>query len=186
MKGCTECYKTSDNQHFNCPYRMADGRHFTDYRPRCLTNYAFPTDRPMSSYEYRQYLVHNATELMQQNKRAFYKTNSCGPCVEPFNVGTMLPEQNMVECDASTCKISMNDQNGLGNGRKYSSSVDQAQQAFLKMKQKEQEILSQQKNCCTTSEDDLSLYPFDNSFGSSYARLTVPGGGEPFNGGNVL
>ena len=32
------CYKTSDNKFMDCPPRMADGRHFTDYRPNCHTN----------------------------------------------------------------------------------------------------------------------------------------------------
>ena len=31
------CYKTGDNKHLQCPPRMNDGRHFTDYRPNCYT-----------------------------------------------------------------------------------------------------------------------------------------------------
>ncbi len=27
------CYKTGDNRYNDCPPRMADGRHFTDFRP---------------------------------------------------------------------------------------------------------------------------------------------------------
>ena len=34
----SDCFKTSDNKHFGCPPRMADGRHFTDYRPSCHIN----------------------------------------------------------------------------------------------------------------------------------------------------
>ena len=29
------CYKTSNNKYSDCPPRMADGRHFTDFRPNC-------------------------------------------------------------------------------------------------------------------------------------------------------
>ena len=32
------CHKTSDNKHFDCPPRMDDGRHFTDYRSNCHIN----------------------------------------------------------------------------------------------------------------------------------------------------
>ena len=32
------CYKTGDNKHLQCPPRMDDGRHFTDYRPNCELN----------------------------------------------------------------------------------------------------------------------------------------------------
>ena len=32
------CYKACNNKHFNCPPRMDDGRHFTDYRPNCHVN----------------------------------------------------------------------------------------------------------------------------------------------------
>ena len=32
------CYKASNNKYFNCPPRMDDGRHFTDYRSSCDTN----------------------------------------------------------------------------------------------------------------------------------------------------
>ena len=32
------CYKTTNNKYFNCPPRMSDGRHFTDYRPVCDVN----------------------------------------------------------------------------------------------------------------------------------------------------
>ena len=32
------CDKTSNNKFFNCPPRMSDGRHFTDYRPSIYVN----------------------------------------------------------------------------------------------------------------------------------------------------
>ena len=31
----SKCSKTTNNKYFNCPPRMDDGRHFTDYRPNC-------------------------------------------------------------------------------------------------------------------------------------------------------
>ena len=34
----TNCNKTSNNKYFNCPAKMSDGRHFTDYRPSCYVN----------------------------------------------------------------------------------------------------------------------------------------------------
>ena len=41
----------------NCPPRMDDGRHFTDYRPNCFVNNLIQTqNRVTDSYYYRQFL----------------------------------------------------------------------------------------------------------------------------------
>ena len=54
------CYKTSDNKHDGCPPRMADGRHFTDYRPSCTTNMSIGSDNGVSgSNQYRHFLQNN-------------------------------------------------------------------------------------------------------------------------------
>ena len=60
-----DCYKTSNNKHFGCPPRMADGRHFTDYRPSChINNIIRSGNNVMNSFEYRLFLTRNAEELM--------------------------------------------------------------------------------------------------------------------------
>jgi len=100
---------------YNCPNRLSDGRHFTDYRPRCFTNFdALP--KPMSSYDYRMYLTHQAEHLIEQNRQDAFRKNMCEPCVNP---STMLPEQHVQVCDGRKCSFPVNDPNGLGLGRKY-------------------------------------------------------------------
>ena len=32
MNSKNNCHKTTNNKYFQCPPRMSDGRHFTDYR----------------------------------------------------------------------------------------------------------------------------------------------------------
>lgn len=187
QRECSDCSRVSNNKHFNCPPNMADGRHFTDYRPRCMANFVFPENESLNSYEYRQYLIHNADTLIKENQIRAYKANMCGPCVEPFDIGTMLPEQNMVSCDASTCKTFLSDQNGLGTGRMYNTVPKNTtpRNEFLRGKQNEQTYMRQFTNCCTSDEDNLQYYPWDGQVTEEQVgRLSVPGGGIPMSGGN--
>ena len=192
MKECDACTRSSDNKHFNCPPHMADGRHFTDYRPRCLINLATTTveNNTMNSYEFRQYLVHNADNIMRQNKIAVYQENLCGPCMDPYDIGTMLPEQTIVECNANTCKTFTNDPNGLGVGRQYVTSDNKQamdhRTGFLQGKQKEQEWMKQKLNCCTSGIDDLQYFPYDNVVDADFGRATLPSGAKPMSGGDKL
>lgn len=96
------------NEIFDCPPRMDDGRLFTSYYPRCFTNL-----ERKNSYDYRQYMINNAIDIMEKNRHM----KSCGPCMKPFNIGTMLPEESIVKCDKNTCRVVINDPNGLGQGR---------------------------------------------------------------------
>lgn len=103
----------------NCPYRMSDGRNFTDYRPRCAVAYEHKTNNNFkSNYEQRQYLIHNANKLMSQGMTAAERSCS-GGCFKPTEVGTMLPEKNMVQCNKKTCQFNEVNANGVGTGRKY-------------------------------------------------------------------
>ena len=57
--------KVPNNKYQNCPALMADGRHFTDYRPSCFTNGDLITQGNIkSSYDYRRYLINNAEKIM--------------------------------------------------------------------------------------------------------------------------
>lgn len=154
LQNCASCERVSENKRFECPPRMADGRLFTDYRPRCDINYDVdglnkggPLALGMDSYAYRQFLIANAAKLMTSQRSAAYHVASCGPCKEPYNVGTMLPEQSVVKCDKQSCKVSGKDPRGLGTGRDYGTWGDSAstQAEFLKYKQSEQ---ASKKACC--------------------------------------
>ena len=115
------CYKTSDNKYFDCPPRMSDGRHFTDYRPNCEMNSVVKMDNKISnSFEYRNFLQQNASLILDINRKHACQKNCCGPtCQEAFLNSTMLPEQYKVNCDNHTCTRVLNDPKGLGDGRVY-------------------------------------------------------------------
>ena len=186
LASCSSCDKASENKFFNCPPKMSDGRHFTDYRPRCAVNY--PTefkDAPLSSYDYRQYLIQNAEKLMTANYEKAFKDNACGPCVEPWNQGTMLPEQTMQECNGSTCKFSVNDPNGLGLGRMYGESKEQekARASFVANREALNKEMMGSVNCCSTESDDVNKYSVSAFDVNPYeGRFAVPGGGVPLSG----
>lgn len=188
MKPCTECSKSSDNRYSNCPPKMSDGRMFTDYRPRCVANFAASHiegnfDLP-NSYEYRQFLTANASAIMDKDRQAAYKNNYCGPCMNPYNEGTMLAEKSMVKCDASKCSFYGNDPNGLGTGRQYQTTneKDRSREAFLSLKKKEQNS----ENCCWSRTDDKQYFTYNGDMSGDNQRVNVPSGAMPFTGTNRM
>jgi hypothetical protein len=75
------CFKTSDNKHLQCPPRMADGRHFTDYRSSYYINDLIRADNNISnSLQYRLFLQQNADSLMNRQREIACSLNCCGPC----------------------------------------------------------------------------------------------------------
>lgn len=174
------CDKVSDNRIFSCPPRMADGRHFTDYKPRCMANFILDNDS-LNSFEYRQYLIKNSDSIIKNNQMKSYKQNTCGPCVEPYDQGTVLPEQYIQTCDKDSCKMILNDQNGVGLGRGYDNSS--AKTEFLKVKEQEQMMFKNIKQPCSVAqEEDMLTFPYkgytyDNVISSQ--RAVIPSG-APF------
>ena len=62
------CFKTSNNKYFDCPALMSDGRAFTDYRPSNYVNDMIRINNKVyDSYNYRQFLINNAANLMKVN-----------------------------------------------------------------------------------------------------------------------
>lgn len=189
LKKCEECERPSNNQYFNCPPRMSDGRHFTDYRPRCTQQYQDKVgNRLMSSYEQRMYLTTNAEEIIKSNARGAYLMNRCGPCVEPYDQGTMVPEFEKQTCNSRTCSFGVNDAFGLGLGRNFfTEEQDQSiRKRFLEEKEKETAFFKQTSQCCGTTKDDLQYYPIDGLVDKEYGRFAVPGGASPMTGGDRL
>jgi hypothetical protein len=111
---CQERVNENNNK-YNCPNRLSDGRHFTDYRPRCFTNYE-ALAQPMSSYDYRMYLIQNADEIMKKQREEAHNKNMCESCVTP---STMLPEKDIQSCDGRKCVFPQHDPQGLGLGRSF-------------------------------------------------------------------
>lgn len=92
------------------PHRMADGRTFTDYTPRCYSALT------CSSFAHRQHLIHHGESIVRKSSQDVYAQNVlCSrPCVQP---GTMLPEQSKQVCNEGTCQMTVTDPQGLGLGR---------------------------------------------------------------------
>lgn len=186
---CDPCDSTSDNRSFNCPARMADGRHFTDYRPRCAQHFRDVGDNEkfVTSFDRRQYLIHNAEEIMVMNAKRAQKLNACGPCVAPYNRGTMLPEQSIQKCDKRGCSFKLDEPQGLGLGRDYGElpEVTQARVSFLERKVAEQREMADSRRCCSKPVDDVAYYPLDGRM-PERSRLAVTGSGRPLDGGDRI
>jgi len=121
---CKTC--EGPNPTLMCPSRMADGRAFTDYRPRCTVNAELMTrlgsqGQVQSSYEARMYLQKNAQLFMQEEReKAVGRLIPCAPCKRPnSDPGTMLPERYVVRCDGVSCTRTEVNPTGLGDGRQY-------------------------------------------------------------------
>lgn len=165
------CFKTSDNKHFGCPPRMSDGRHFTDYRPSCQVNNMIKADNgTQNSFQYRQFLAHNAVELMNINRRHACEKNCCAPDQSLFNEGTMLPELNKKVCDKNSCMIVANNPDGLGTGRMY--QPDQECQYLPSA------WPVSKNNVCVSPKEAGNFYPLDKNVYNTTQRLSVPGGGR--------
>jgi len=126
----SDCYNASNNRNFGCPPRMADGRHFTDYRPNCeLVQHIRADNKISNSFQFRQFMQSNGEALANVDRKIACDKNCCAPCsAESFNsVGTMLPEAYLVSCDNRSCKRSLVNASGLGDGREYNTVPQQCQ-----------------------------------------------------------
>ena len=64
------CYRTSNNKFFNAPPRMADGRHFTDYRPSCDANSSVRNNQQITSKKEDARTKKQITSSMKQEARS--------------------------------------------------------------------------------------------------------------------
>ena len=174
----SSCYKTSNNKYTNCPPRMDDGRHFTDYRPNCHVNNLVRANNAMlNSHQYRMFLQHNGNKLMSLNRTYACQKNCCGPC-NPKS--TMLPEQSIQQCNNRSCNTDFVNQNGLGIGRRYDTNSQECGNWPENMP------VGQPSNCCA---DTNSLFNYYNQIdskaqGDLISRNTVPSGGNAMGGGD--
>jgi hypothetical protein len=115
--------KTSNNKYFNCPPMMADGRHFTDYRPESYSNNLIRmSNNIIGSYEYRQFLIQNANKLMQDNRDHATQQNNCFvSTTQQCNVQP-IPFQRQCNVSLNSMECSMVNPNGIGTN--YRSSLN--------------------------------------------------------------
>lgn len=172
-----------------CPARMSDGRNYTNYGPRCVTQYIPElTNGITSSYDYRQFLIHNAKDLIERNAAESYMSNRCGPCMNPYDKNTQLDELSKQVCNSRTCTFKGNDPFGLGLGRQFYSDEDQQKldKVYDEQKKKQNEMFNRTAECCGTSKNDLLYYPIDGHVNNDYDRLAIPSGGRLMTGGDFL
>lgn len=95
---CLSC-RGGDNQASGCPTRMADGRLFTDYRPRC--DIAMQFAAPMtSSFEYRKWMIENGQRILDHQRHTAFAIAKCAPCSVP---ATMPLEKDRFVCNKVSC-----------------------------------------------------------------------------------
>ena len=111
---CNDCSVQKTDA--SCPMMMADGRAFTDYRPRCaqFNSYAPPNS---SSYDSRQFLMRNAEKIIEEerNKASQLNRQIC-PCT---GGNTQMPVQYVVRCTPGGCTRTQVNPRGVGDDRAY-------------------------------------------------------------------
>lgn len=175
----SHCNKATNNKYFNCPPRMNDGRHFTDYRPNChLNNITSVSNSNLNSFEYRRYLTDNAVNLMEDNRLYNSEKNSCGPCMNPYNQGTMLDENTIKTCNKKNCTTSVVNKNGIGQGRYYNNNQHCNDWGKVPHNTK--------VSCCAESNDLFNYYNHidTKAQGELLPRVTMPTGGDALRGGD--
>ena len=175
MSNLNTCYRTTNNKHFNCPPRMDDARHFTDYRPNChINNLVRANNAIMNSHEYRMFLTRNANKLIDLNRGYATEKNSCGPCTN-----TMLPEQSVQSCNAKSCSTGINNKNGLGLGRNYDKNSQEC---------KDWPNYDKPYSCCADTNSMFNYYNHidKKTQGELMPRKTVQGGGDMLSGGDPV
>lgn len=172
------CQKVSNNKFFKCPALMSDGRQFTDYRPNCDLN---PVNG-INSYNIRQTLINNSVKMMNNNRKIACDNNCCGPCMNPYNKGTMLEEKNRRVCNKESCGIEDVNNEGLGQGTNYGYNSGKC------TSWPESLPVNLQSNCCADSNSLFNYYSHINTKaqGELLPRNTVPSGSDALSGGDPV
>ena len=171
------CYRTSNNKFFTAPPRMADGRHFTDYRENVMLNDSIRTQGgAKNSYEYRLFLTNNAEKIMDLNNKQAFLLNGVTDCKQPYEVGTMLPEKYMQVCNLNTCEVVHNFEDGIGMGRNYNTEPNGCLDAFTSPNEQ------LDNNLCAPAKNLGAYFPMGEH---DVQRHAVPGGGAKLSGGDT-
>ena len=117
------CYKTSNNKYFDCPARMDDARHFTDYSSNCRVNNILRINNNLTNnFEYKKFLTDNAVKLMDLNRVYACQKNCCGTC--SIEGSTEVPFHSEITCDDRTCNITEVNPEGIGVKINYGAPLD--------------------------------------------------------------
>ena len=168
---------------------MADGRLFTDYRPRC--DIQLERQAAMAgNQDHRQYMIGNGQKIVASMRESAQAAAGCGLCKEPYDVGTMLPEADVFRCDKLSCQRVVQDPRGFATGRAYGAThgAEAWQAAALASRAKAATQAGAAKNCCAC--DAQGKYDPSAKVDArqrSDVRYAVPSGGDPrATGGAVM
>jgi len=89
------CWRTTDNFHWNNPVRMSDGRLFTDYRTDARQNsmYARVNHHRAGTLGYKMFLQSTAEDNLKATRDIMSVLAGSGNAYHRHHVGTMLPEK---------------------------------------------------------------------------------------------
>ena len=121
----------TNNKYFDCPPMMSDGRNFTNYLSfrQYTKNLENQHSLQEGSYGMKEFLTHNAEQLMSMDRQFCVEKNGCGggewknevsyesPCANQKYLKTVLPEAISQTCNTRSCKFQSIDNHGLGLGR---------------------------------------------------------------------
>tara|TARA_B100000902_G_scaffold398237_1_gene464342 strand:+ start:2365 stop:2742 length:378 start_codon:yes stop_codon:yes gene_type:complete len=64
------CYSATNNNHYDKPALMSDSRYLTNWKSNCeVNNHLKHSANLVTNYDYRQYLIKNAPEIMNFNQK---------------------------------------------------------------------------------------------------------------------
>ena len=163
------CYKTSNNKYFDCPARMSDARHFTDYKANCELIAQIKMDNKLhNSFETRLFLQNNATKLMGINQKHSCQLNCCN-LREDFS-DTMAPPSHKVECNSKCCNRTLINPYGVGDYINYNGESDNCNNL-----PKQWPVSNQENNICQVPQHNYALVN-DTRVDQLLQRNTMPRG----------
>lgn len=166
------CYKVSNNKYADCPARMSDARHFTNYGPNCETELQLAASLNLkNAVEYKEWLTNNGTTLMNEYRKIACVRNCCNNCGGGEYNGTMLPEKYIVKYDENgTYSRVLNDPNGVGDGRQYYTDANK-----INCNVNPNNCNGFEKNICA-KENVSQMYEYSMLDGQRPARYAYPRG----------
>ena len=170
------CKYASNNQYFNAPARMSDGRLFTNYKDSYVMNTALAKRCNVNGPEqYRNYLEHNSLQLRQTLGNERCEKVCTFPCMDQQR-GTLLPEKVMETCGQESCKFTLSYEDGLGLGR-ANTRINAPD---------EYKCVQKQNNCCVPPEMGRNYYGNVLATGEKTCTRPTMLGGTPTQGGDPV
>ena len=96
-----------DNNIFEFPARMSDGRFITDYSPNCMLNNKY--QQSMNSFEYRNYLTNNSNQIVDNINQTNNQLYSCLSCSGNLNPSSKYK----LNCNEINCQLDIINKNGI-------------------------------------------------------------------------